>query len=245
MNEEYIFEGNISVKAALFAKRRIVSQIIVDYKKDDRDTDYILKEARKRSIPIIKKEREEIDVIASGKTHGGMIGFGGERNFQQLQDVIKKDKLYLALVEGIEDPYNFGYILRTLYAAGVDGVIIPQRNWTSAAAVVTRSSAGASEYLDLIVASDMEAILSTLHENQIPLICAERKDAVSLYDYSFPSRLCIGIGGEMRGLSKLVKDSATQNIYIPYGRNMKNALNAAAATSVVAFEVYRQLHKSK
>ncbi|MEF9920739.1 MAG: RNA methyltransferase [Erysipelotrichaceae bacterium] len=245
MNEEYLFEGNISIKAALFAKRRILSQIIVDPKKDDRDTDYILREARKQKITIIKKEREEIDIIASGKTYGGMIAYGGERSFQKIDDIIKKDSLYLALIEGIEDPYNFGYILRTLYAAGVDAVIIPQRNWTSAASVVTRSSAGASEYLDLIVASDMEVILETLHNSNIPLICAERKDACSLYDYKFSSRVCIAIGGEMRGLSKIVKEAATQNIYIPYGRDMKNALNAASATSVVAFEVYRQLHLKK
>lgn len=243
MSEQYILEGNISVKAAMLAERRMIHSIIVDSKKDDRDTDYILKEARKRNIKIVKKQREEIDEIASGNTHGGMLAYVSERTFQTLDHLIEKDHLYLALVEGIEDPFNFGYILRTLYAAGVDGVIIPKRNWTSAATTVCKSSAGASEYLDLIVGEDMEQILQSIKTENITLVCAERKDACSLYDYAFPPRVCIAIGGEMRGLSKLVKDASDQNIYIPYGREVRNALNAAAATAIVSFEVYRQHSK--
>ena len=152
---------------------------------------------------------------------------------------------FLALIEGIEDPFNFGMILRTLYAAGCDGVILPPRNWTSAAATVARASAGASEYLPLIIADEMQQTLHALKQNGITLICAERKDAVCLYDFSFPSRLCLAIGGEMRGLSRTVKEAGEQNVFIPYGRDVRSALSAVSAASVFSFEILRQRNHQK
>lgn len=238
--DQYIVEGNISVKAVLQAGRRSVSQIIVDAHKKDKDTAFILRKAKEQQIPIRSTSREEIDKLAEGKTHGGLIALCGERSFQQLEDLAKKEELFLAMVEGIEDPFNFGYVLRTLYAAGCDGVIIPPRNWTTAAGVVTRASAGASEYIPLIVADDMEMILQGLKDKQITLVCAQRSDAISLYDYQFPTRTCIAIGGEMRGLSKLVLSHSEQNLYIPYRQDFRNAMTAAASTAIFAFEIVRQ-----
>ena len=141
--ENYLFEGNISVKAAVMGGMREVSEIIVDEAKKDRDTQWILHRAAERGIPIVTASRAHIDSLASGHTHGGLLARCGARRFQQLKE-IDSEACFLALIEGIEDPFNFGMILRTLYAAGCDGVILPPRNWTSAAATVALASAGAS-----------------------------------------------------------------------------------------------------
>lgn len=238
--EEYIVEGNISVKAVLLANMRHVSRIIVDKKKRDKDTAFILHKAKEKHIVIDIKTREEIDEIAQGKTHGGLLALCGERKFQQISDIVKKEEVFLAFVEGIEDPFNFGYVLRTLYAAGCDGVIIPPRNWTTAAGVVTKSSAGASEYLKLIVADDATALIKEMKQHNIAFICGQRSDAISLYDYTFPQKVCIAIGGEMRGISKLVLQESDQNVYIPYRQDFRNAMTAAASTAIFAFELVRQ-----
>lgn len=238
---EYRLEGNISVKAALLAQRRTVTKIIVDENKKDKDTAFILRKARDRHIPIISATRESIDEQCSGKTHGGLIAYCGERKYQTLTKYMQKDALFLALIEGVEDPFNFGYVLRALYAAGCDGVIIPPRNWTSAADVVTKSSAGASEYIDLIVAKDMEKTLQTLKNQGISLVCALRKeDAMNVYEYTFPKKVCLAIGGELRGLSKVVQSASDQNIFIPYGNEFRNAMTAATSTAILAFEHLRQ-----
>ncbi|MEJ8737210.1 RNA methyltransferase [Erysipelotrichaceae bacterium HCN-30851] len=241
--EQYIVEGNISVKAVLLAKKRNISKIIVDQKKQDKDTRFILRKAKEANIRIETASRDAIDKMAEGKTHGGMIAICGEREFQHLTDIKHKDDVFLALIEGVEDPFNFGYILRTLYAAGCDGVIIPPRNWTSAAGVVTKASAGASEYLNLIVADDMQNLLEEMKAFNIALICGQRNDAISLYDYTFPKKVCIAIGGEMRGLSKLVQSYSNQNLYIPYRQDFRNAMTAASSTAIFAFEFVRQKTK--
>lgn len=238
---EYIIEGNISVKAALQAQKRDVYKLIVDPNKHDKDTSYIIRKAKGMQILVENMEREEIDALAQGKTHGGLLAICGERSYATLPSLLQANKHFFALIEGVEDPFNFGYVLRNLYAAGCDGVIVPPRNWSTAAGVVTKASAGASEYIDLIIAEDMEETLQTLKQHQIQLVCGLRKeDAINLYEYAFPQNVCIAIGGELRGLSRIVQDASDQNIYIPYANDFRNAMTAASSTSIIAFEYLRQ-----
>ena len=241
--ETYILEGNISVKAAILAEKREVYKLYVDKKKKDKDTSFILHRAKERKIPVVYTTREEIDTIASGKTHGGLVAVCGPRTYDSLENVLNKKEVFLALAEGVEDPFNFGSILRTLYAAGCDGVLVGKRNWSSAAGVVGKSSAGASEYINLIEVEDMEACMQTLQANDVKILCAMRANAISLYDYQFPSRFLIAIGGEMRGLSKPVLNHSDQNLYIPYRSEFKNALGAAASAAIFGFEIVRQKSK--
>lgn len=238
--EQYLFEGNISVKAAIMGGMREVSEVIVDERKHDRDTLWIVHRALERNIPIRRCPREVIDQIAQGHTHGGLLCTCKERRYQTLAQCDLGEECFLALVEGVEDPFNFAAILRTLYASGCQGVLTRKRSWQQAAAVIAKTSAGASEYLPWVCYEDANEVVQELQARQIPLLCAERKDAVSLYAYSFPKRLCIAIGGEMRGLSKAIKQASAQNIYIPYGRDVRNALSAVSATAVISFEILRQ-----
>lgn len=239
--ERYLFEGNISVKAALLANRRRVYEILAEEEKKDRDTMWILHQAQARGVAVRRIKREAINQIAQGRTHGGIVAWCGKRQLQSFPPKEEQDKpCFLAFVEGIEDPFNFGAILRTLYAGGCDGVLLPKRNWSEAAGLICRSSAGASEYIPLISAPNAQEMQNELKQRNIPLLCAERKNAVSLYEYRFPKRLCLAIGGEMRGLSRDVREASAQNLFIPYGREVRNALNAVSATAVFAFEILRQ-----
>lgn len=237
---QHLLEGNISIKAALLSENRILHTLIVDKKKKDRDTLFILKEAKRKKVTIQYKSREEIDALSSGKTHGGLLAYCGERKFQTLEKLLHQKTCFLAFIEGIEDPFNFGYIVRTLYAAGCNGILVPPRNWTSAASTVAKSSAGASEYIPMCIVDDFPSVFQQFKQNNITLLCGHRKDATALYDFTFPEKFCLAIGGEMRGLSKQVIEQSDQNLYIPYHQEFKNALNAASATAVFAFEIARQ-----
>ena len=235
--EKYLVEGNISVKAALMANRRTVYEIYVDKKKKDKDTHFILTQANMRNVPIHKVSREQIEELAQGKTHGGLIGFAGERQYQTIEEM--NDPFY-AIAEGIEDPFNFGYICRCLYAAGCNGLIVPQRNYSTAVTTVTKSSAGASEYINLIVSDDIPALVSKLKKQGLPLYCAMRKDAISYTQANYAQGFVLAFGGEKRGLSKQLLALSDQNIYIPYANDFKNALNGASAAGILAFEAFRQ-----
>ena len=97
---------------------------MVDAKKKDKDTAFILHKAKEAQVDITYMKREEIDALATGKTHGGIIAYCGQRKYQNLEELVNKKQVFLALVEGVEDPFNFGYVLRTLYAAGCDGCLL-------------------------------------------------------------------------------------------------------------------------
>lgn len=234
-----IIEGNVSVKAAILGNKREVECIYVDENKHDKDTSWILHRAEDKHIPIQKMKREEIDSIAAGKTHGGLLAKGGSRQYQSIHDCLN-DNTFLCVLEGVEDPFNLGYVIRTLYSAGCTGLIIRNRNWENAESTILKSSAGAYEYLNIVCSDDIPSLIQEVKKTGVRCYAAMRKDAVSCYDVDYRDKVLLAIGGEMRGLSKSVLNEMDQNIYIPYANDFHMALNAAGATAVLSFEVLRQ-----
>lgn len=241
--EDIILEGSISVKAALEAGRREIYEIITDGRKRDRNRNYILNLAKKKNIRITDTSPEQVSGLAGGTSHGGLLAKVGERTYQDPEEILSHPLPFLALLEGIEDPYNFGGALRSLYAAGVTGVLVPERNWCSAAGVVTKASAGASEFLDIAAVSDWDEVLNNAKAYGIQILCAERKNAVSIYESNLTGPVMLVFGGEMRGISAKIMAHSDQNIFLPYGRDFRNALSANSAAAVFAFEAYRQRTK--
>ena len=235
-----IIEGNISVKAALENNKREIEEVIVNKDKDDRDTSYILRLAKERNIKITKTSREEIDAVASGKTHGGLIAKVTNRNYESLQDILEIDKPFITLVEGVEDPFNLGYILRTLYSSGCDALILKERSWGDSESVILKSSAGAFEHMNIIMSNDIARDIKLIKDKGIKTVCANRKDAKVYTEADLSRPLLLALGGEMRGLSRDVLDLMNESIYIPYKNDFKPALNAASAMAVLAFEVFNQ-----
>lgn len=238
-------EGTLSTKAVIEAKRRKVSQIYIEDNKRSKDIGYIYHLAMKNEIPVEYVTRDFIDEKASGKTHGGVMALVKDRDYQELSTITNKKEPFIAILEGIEDPFNFGYCLRSLYAAGCDGVIVESRNWTSVVDVVARSSAGASEYLDIHVSDDLVATMQQLKKQGFKIYGANRKNASDLYATEFENSLVIAIGGEKRGLSSKVAKECQENIFIPYANDFRNAINGSSATAIIAFEIFRQRRGAK
>lgn len=234
-----IIEGNVSVKAAIMGKKRVVNCVYVDEKKHDKDTLWILHRAEDANIPVKKISREEIDSLASGKTHGGLIAECEKRKYQNIDDCFDENP-FLCVLEGVEDPFNLGYVMRTLYSAGCTGLIIRNRDWSGAESTILKSSAGALEYLNVVASDDIPSLLRFVKTKGIKCYAAMRKDAITCYEADYREGVLLAIGGEMRGLSKAVLNEMDQNIYIPYANDFHMALNAAGASAVLAFEVYRQ-----
>ena len=235
-----IIEGNVSVKAAIMAGNRKVNRVLVDENKHDKDTLWILHRCDERKIPVERVGRKIIDTMASGKTHGGLIAEASERITQNFEDCLKGKDTFLVLLEGVEDPFNLGYIMRSLYSAGCTGLILRKRNWDHAESTILKSSAGASEYLPVVMSEDPAEEVRKAKSLRIHTFAAMRKDAIDCFEADYRETCLIAIGGEMRGLSSGVRREIEQNIYIPYANDFHMALNAAGAAAVLGFEVYRQ-----
>ena len=240
-----IVEGAIAVKAALDSKYRRVEKIYIDVAKHTPDVSFIIKTAYHDRITVERPDSAGIQALAQGKTHGGIIAEVSPRRFQSITSMLAKEKPFLALVEGVEDSFNLGYIIRSLYAFGCDGLILPVREWDFEDGTMVKSSAGASEFLPIHLSEDLGTDLDVLKDNGFRIVCGYRGDnPVSVYKTDMASKpVLVCIGGPMRGLSREVLDRSDVNAFIPYGNDFRNALNAASATVVFASEVFRQRSK--
>ena len=235
-----ILEGSISVKAAILGNRRNVSELYVDEKRRDKESAFIIARAEAAGIPVYRIARSEIDALASGKTHGGILCEAGPRVYDDLSVLSDAANPFLVVLEGVEDPFNLGYVIRALYSGGCTGLVIGSRSWESADAVILKSSAGAYDCLPIVMSEDPASVIASCRARGIHAYAAMRRDAKPCYEMDFTGPVLLAIGGEMRGLSASVLKECEANIYIPYANDFRNALNAAGASAVLGFEVLRQ-----
>jgi 23S rRNA (guanosine2251-2'-O)-methyltransferase len=238
---ELCFEGALSVKSVINHRSRTVSEVWIDKSKDTKDIDYIVNRCKARHIALKRVDAESLAKKAKGKTHGGIIAFASPRIYDKLEDLNLPETPFLALIEGVEDPFNLGYCIRTLRAAGCDGIFLAQRDWTSAEETLMKSSAGTFDELPILQSEDLGATLKILKQKGITIVSALRTPfSKPMTSVNLTQGLLLCIGGEMRGLSRAVVDATDLSIVIPYPSTTKVALNAVSATAVLAFEVVRQ-----
>ena len=242
-----VFEGMTSLSAviesALAGKndRRII-EVLFDRGKaqsKEKEIAYLRRMAEKLDFTVTEADAEEIDELATGNSHGGIIARCTERTISPLTAKSLPEAGFVVMIEGIEDPYNFGYALRSIYAAGADAVILTPRNWMSAAGVVCRASAGAAELLPLFVSEPDEAV-HIAKSAGYKVVCAGIRDSVSAFDADLTRPIFLIVGGEKRGISRTVLDLADEVVRLDYGRPFRGSLSAASAASILAYEVLRQ-----
>ena len=241
-----IFEGMTSIRAIIdnlkndVSNARKINKILIDKRKmqsKSKEIGYLKKMSELFEYEIEFTDEETINSYTVGASHGGIIAFCGEKAY----DVVSSDSIiengFYVMIEGIEDPYNFGYALRSIYASGADGIILSERNWLSAAGVVCRSSAGASERLNVYIAND--SFIDLFKSKNYKIVCADLKNSVSVYDADLKKPILLIVGGENRGISSAVLSKADQIVRIDYGRRFDAALSAASAATILAFEVFK------
>jgi 23S rRNA (guanosine2251-2'-O)-methyltransferase len=184
-DEHAILEGHISIEAVLRSQSRVVHSILVEDEKQTRGIAQVSRIARSVGISLQRVSKKEIDEQAAGQSRGGIIAHVGPRRFAYLDELVQNSKIdgqipLFVMLDGIEDPFNFGHATRALYAAGVDGLIVRPRNWMSAAGTVARASAGASEYMPTAVAESVEAATEALRGHGFTVACTDTRQAMSI-----------------------------------------------------------------
>ena len=251
ISESDIMEGMSSISAVIKAIERKTT----DRRINTVYVDSTKKSSKRREIAFLQRKGAELGFCVEfadattiseytvGNSHGGIIAFCSGRNIPELRKDSVKERGVYYLLEGVEDPYNFGYAVRSIYAAGGDGIILTPRNWMGVAGVVARSSAGASELIDMFVAEPEDAV-DIFKSLGYKVACAGIRDSVSLFETDLSYPLFVVLGGEKRGISRAVLDKADEIVRIDYGNDFVGSLSTAAASAVFAFEVYRSNRKA-
>ena len=251
-SESTILEGMTSIRAVLAGNDdgindRRITQILYDTAREThihKELGYLRAIAEARGFTVTGVSAETIQEQTLGTTHGGLIACTTDRTLPSLSDAIASGRIrsdgFYTMIEGIEDPYNFGYAIRSLYACGCHGIIVPGRNWFSAAGVVARSSAGASERIPVYLTDHAMEAVDGFHSLGYSVVCAEEKTEHTLGLCPIVLPVLLIVGGEKRGLSAQVVKAADLRVKIAYARPFRASLSAASATTMFAYEIARQ-----
>lgn len=241
MKDEIWLEGAISVEAAVEAGSREIYEICLGSVKWSKTLRHVAMLAERSGIPVKEVDPALIDELADSRSHGGVIARVGPRRYQRPRDLIPADaEPIIVMLDGVEDPYNFGQAMRSLYAAGVHGMVVRPRNWLSAAGIVARASAGASERLRVAIVENPTQASRFYREHGLLIACATQRRAPSIYDTDLTRPMFLLVGGEKRGVTRAFREHADLHLRIPYGRAFPFSLGAASSTGILAFEIVRQ-----
>ena len=243
-------EGKNSVLEALRSDQTIERLIIEDKNdtgdsKTGGDSKYhtILREAKKKHIPIDFVKKERLESIAETDHHQGVIAKLSAFRYGTVDDAIRLadaagEDLFLFLLDGIEDPHNLGAIIRTAHQAGAHGVIIPKRRAVGLTATAVSASAGAVNHIPVIKVTNLSDTIKELKAKGLWFVCADM-DGTIMYDVNLGGPIGLVIGSEGGGVSRLVKQSCDMTARIPM-KGKIDSLNASVAAGVLAYEIVRQ-----
>lgn len=242
--EENIICGRNAVNE-LIKSGNPVHKILVKTEKEKgqgRNTD-ILHLCKERGVPYQFVDDTVLDKISAGEKHQGIVAFAAAKEYVAPSDIIaiareKGEDPFILVLDEVEDPHNLGALLRTADAAGVHGVIIPKRRSAGLTPAVGRTSAGAVEYVPVARVANLVQTLKYLKDEGCWVSGAEA-GGKDIYQADLKGPRVIVIGGEDKGLGRLVRETCDEVISLPMFGKI-TSLNASVAGSIIMYEVRRQ-----
>ena len=203
---------------------------------------YVYKDFRDREItnslncPIKYVDKEYLDRLVDG-LHQGIVVEIDDYEYYDIDDIIK-DNGFIVILDHLEDPHNFGAIIRTSEAAGVDGIIIPKDRSVDVNGTVMKTSVGTLDNMKIVSVTNLVNTIEYLKKKGY-WITSTDMEGTDYNKIDYKGSCCIVIGSEGNGVSRLVKENSDFVASIPM-KGKVNSLNASVAAGIVIFEAARQ-----
>ena len=236
--------GRRPVVEALAAGRPASRLLIASSARPGPQLNELLAAARQASVPVQTVDSNRLRQLAGFDGHQGVLLEVEARRFADVAELLAlaatrgHDPLLLIL-EQLQDPTNFGTLLRTAEAAGVDGVVFPERGAAPLSAAAVKASAGASEHLLLARVETLGETVRELQSRGIRLVAGEQDTTVSAWESDLTGPIAIVVGSEGTGVSGAMRRRCDLLVSFPMAGRVAS-LNAATAGSLLLFEVVRQ-----
>jgi len=237
-------EGRISIEAALAAHSRRFKLVIIRAGLHQDQISNILQHAEAQNVPVKWVPGDELDAMAHGKTHGGIIALAWAKkpiSERELYETLQRSdsRPLILILEGVDDHQNLGFILRTAEAAGVQAVALKKHLWDLDGAAVSRASSGAYERIPMFHFEDPSIFIPPLKGFGLSVIGCIANVRRSIFEASLSSPVALALGGEKRGLSAALRDHCDQFIKIPMLAPL-GSLSLSHAAAIVLGEAIRQ-----
>lgn len=245
MEEEYI-GGKHSILEALRAGRTIHKIWMIENAQKQL-AHSILSEAKKAGVIVQNVDKRKLDQLISDVPHQGVVAQVAAYAYVEVSDILAKAKEagevpFILILDEIEDPHNLGSILRTADCTGVHGVIIPKRRSVGLTAAVSKTSAGAVEYIPVSRVTNISQTIDLLKEQGVWIAGADGAAERSIYEMDVSLPIAVVIGNENKGMGRLIKEKCDFLIKLPMFGQI-NSLNASVAAGAIMYEIVRQRRK--
>jgi 23S rRNA (guanosine2251-2'-O)-methyltransferase len=249
MEDTQHIEGKNEVLEALRAGRNITKILLATSVERDSAINEIFKLASANKIRIDNVERREIERIAKIKAHQGIIAFSKKYTYSTVEEILnsarsKNEDPFILILDGIEDPQNFGAILRSAEASGVHGVIILEREAVGVTPAVIKASGGAIEYVKIARVTNLTKTVELLKKQEIWICGATIEGEKEYYNANLTGPIAIIIGGEGYGIKRLLKESCDFLVKVPM-KGRISSLNASVAAAILLYEKVHQENSKK
>ena len=181
-------------------------------------------------------DKKDMDYKYKGN-HQGIVLEIEDYKYSKLDSTYNDN--FVVILDHLEDPHNFGAIIRTCEAAGVRSIIIPKDRSVEVNSTVMKVSAGALSNINIVEVSNLVNAIKKLKDNGFWVYGTDMDDAVNYTDIEYADKTAFVIGAEGNGISKLVRENCDFIVKIPLIGKI-NSLNASVAAVIVIYEVVRQ-----
>jgi 23S rRNA (guanosine2251-2'-O)-methyltransferase len=227
------------VEEAVSSRPREIEWVMLDSARRDRRMRDLEQKCRREGVQVRHGDRAALDRTAGGTGHQGVVARLAVRAYRDEEEAFVgvPGSRFLLVLDGVQDPQNLGATLRVAEAAGA-GVVLPERGSAPLSEAVERSSAGAVERVAVYRAGNLRRFLDHL-KNQGFQVVGMDPDGVDLYQMDLTGDLALVLGGEGRGMRRLVREGCEQLARLPM-KGQVASLNVATAAAVAAYEAVRQ-----
>ena len=197
----------------------------------------LINKIKYKNIKVQTLSKVDMDKKVSG-LHQGIILDVEDYKYASIYDIISDDDSLIVMLDHIEDPHNFGAIIRSCEAAGVDGIIIPSDRSVEVNSTVIKTSVGTTEKMLIARVTNLNSTIKILKDKGYWIFGTDM-DGTDYTKLDYKGKTCIICGNEGSGMSKLVRENCDFIASIPMQGEV-NSLNASVATAIIVFEAVKQ-----
>ena len=200
--------------------------------------------AKEQAIPVVRSQKMRLDAMTNRANHQGVVASLGERSFAAWQEVleavaISDRKMLVLALDGVQDPGNFGALLRTAEGAGAHGVVVNAAGSCPLSATVSKASAGADAFLKVARSDRLDRILGQLADEKIQVVATTPDAEMNYWEVNWTRPTVLVLGAEGSGISESVLRRCTHKVRLPMLGQVQS-LNVAASAAAVLYEAVRQ-----
>lgn len=229
----------------LLKSERDINKIYIQRGEKHGSINQILTLAKNKKVVVVETEKNKLDEMSgNSKNHQGIIAVVPPFEYSDIDEILeyaksKNEDPFIVMLDGIEDVHNLGSIIRTAETAGAHGVIIPKRRGALVNATVSKTSAGAIEYMKVARVNNLNDAIQELKDNGLWIYGTDMDAKNYYYNEKLTGPICLVIGSEGFGMSSLVKKNCDVLIKIPM-KGKVTSLNASVSAGITMYEVVKQ-----